>query len=585
MTEQASSKLRFEWTSFYEEFANKLVDYKDDRESLLEVVKAISDKMKNEGVPFTRLEDYLTIEDQDKENSIFLYDICPFTVLGTFNRRIIDPNRIRIAAEWASYLDIKSPIPNTFEAVPKIDSQRSWYFSFAYHRGKDDINNLWNLFEYAIGYANNLEGDNEKNLYDAYEKAIRCWGSGWNLSMGLYWIRPWQYVTLDSLSQDYITEKLNLEIGKSINNKYSSAQEYFELINRLEKKFQDSSRPVKSFPELALAAWEYRHNRIPTQPNTNNYNIEKFSGKENKTANQPSRKNTYTIDNIIADGCFFERKSIAKIIDQLDSKKNIILQGPPGTGKTWLAKKLGYALMGQKNDNHLRAVQFHPNLSYEDFVRGWRPSGEGKLTLVDGPFLEMVDAAKKDASIEHVIVIEEINRGNPAQIFGEMLTLLEDNKRTPNEALELSYRKDEFERIHIPANLYVIGTMNIADRSLALVDLALRRRFAFFNLQPTFGAKWRDWVHTQAGIDIEFLRLLGQRLDSLNEDIAKDRNLGPQFKIGHSYVTPSSGDKIEDAAAWLMGIVETEIGPLLEEYFFDDIDRVDKLKGALVEGI
>ncbi|MGI9392360.1 MAG: AAA family ATPase, partial [Parvibaculales bacterium] len=294
---------------------------------------------------------------------------------------------------------------------------------------------------------------------------------------------------------------------------------------------------------------------------------------------------SYTIDNIIAEGCFLERASIVKILTQLQNKKNLILQGPPGTGKTWLAKKLAYALMGQKDEDSLRAVQFHPNLSYEDFVRGWRPSGEGKLTLVDGPFLEMVTEAKKDTSIKHVIVIEEINRGNPAQIFGEMLTLLEADKRTPNEALELTYRPIEDERVYIPENLYVIGTMNIADRSLALVDLALRRRFAFCDLKPTFGEAWRNWVHSTAGIDISFLQLVEQRLISLNQEISKDRNLGPQFKIGHSYVTPPINAKVTDASTWFHGVVETEIGPLLEEYWFDDIERASKSKNALVEDI
>ena len=125
---------------------------------------------------------------------------------------------------------------------------------------------------------------------------------------------------------------------------------------------------------------------------------------------------------------------------------------------------MAFALIGQKNDSKVRAVQFHPNLSYEDFVRGWRPSGDGKLTLVDGPFVEMIRAAENEPSTRHVIVIEEINRGNPAQIFGEMLTLLEVDKRTPNEALELSYRREDDERVFIPDNLYVIGTMNIAGR-------------------------------------------------------------------------------------------------------------------------
>ena len=118
--------------------------------------------------------------------------------------------------------------------------------------------------------------------------------------------------------------------------------------------------------------------------------------------------------------------------------------------------------MGQRDDSKVRAVQFHPNLSYEDFIRGWRPVGDGKLTLVDGPFVEMMKAAAKDPTSRHVVVIEEINRGNPAQIFGEMLTLLEVDKRTPNEALELSYKRSDGERVFIPDNLYVIGTMNIA---------------------------------------------------------------------------------------------------------------------------
>ena len=160
-------------------------------------------------------------------------------------------------------------------------------------------------------------------------------------------------------------------------------------------------------------------------------------------------------------------------------------------------------VMGQKDDSKVRAVQFHPNLSYEDFVRGWRPTGEGKLSLADGVFMEAIKAAAKDPTSKFVVVIEEINRGNPAQIFGELLTLLEAGKRTPNEALELCYPDADGRRrpVHIPENLYVIGTMNIADRSLALVDLALRRRFAFVGLEPRLGTAWREWVAKECAID------------------------------------------------------------------------------------
>jgi 5-methylcytosine-specific restriction protein B len=261
------------------------------------------------------------------------------------------------------------------------------------------------------------------------------------------------------------------------------------------------------------------------------------------------------------------------------------LQGPPGTGKTWLARRLAFALVGQRDDSKVRAVQFHPNLSYEDFVRGWRPAGDGKLSLVDGPFLEMIVAAGADHSNRHVIVIEEINRGNPAQIFGEMLTLLESDKRTPNEALKLSYSRSRSETIFIPDNLYVIGTMNIADRSLALVDLALRRRFAFIDLEPTFGEPWRDWVHRKCGIDLEFLMKIEGRIGSLNKEISADVGLGAQFRVGHSYVTPAFEVPVEDAPEWFRQVVETEIGPLLDEYWSGTPDRSRAACKQLLEGL
>jgi 5-methylcytosine-specific restriction protein B len=194
----------------------------------------------------------------------------------------------------------------------------------------------------------------------------------------------------------------------------------------------------------------------------------------------------YSVDDILKDGCFLERNEIDRLLDRLRTKKNLILQGPPGTGKTWLAKRLAFALMGQKDESKVRAVQFHPNLSYEDFVRGWRPTGEGKLSLADGVFMEAIKAASKDPSSKFVVVIEEINRGNPAQIFGELLTLLEAGKRTPNEALELCYPDADGKRrpVHIPENLYVVGTMNIADRSLALGRSRVASAFRLRGLEP-----------------------------------------------------------------------------------------------------
>jgi len=570
-------KQRFKWTQFYEEFADKLLSYKTNRPALMAAIHDLPNKIESISV----------LQDQPEEGvKEPLDDICPFTVFGLFNRGITDANRIAIANELATFLEVKTPVPHSFEGIPVVNNQRSWFFGYKYRRDEHDIETLWELFETAIEHANNAEIDTADAIYETYEAATKCWGTGWNLSMGLYWIRPWKYLTLDGQSQTYITKKLGLEIGKNGEKGRSNSKDYFGLIDDLETRFQEDAYPVHSFPELSLAAWLFKDRDTTAHPNATDLDEdEELFVEEEEVTVQSAPIEPYTIDDIIADGCFLDRESIAKIIAQLRHKKNLILQGPPGTGKTWLAKKLAYTLMGQRDENSLRAVQFHPNLSYEDFVRGWRPSGEGKLMLVDGPFLEMINEAKKDASIKHVVVIEEINRGNPAQIFGEMLTLLEADKRTPSEALELSYRRAKGERIHIPANLYVIGTMNIADRSLALVDLALRRRFAFFDLKPTLGEAWRNWVHGKAGIKIDFLVLIEQRLVSLNNEISKDRNLGPQFKIGHSYVTPPLNTKIEDSAAWFRGVVETEIGPLLEEYWFDDIERANKARDALVEGI
>lgn len=294
----------------------------------------------------------------------------------------------------------------------------------------------------------------------------------------------------------------------------------------------------------------------------------------------------YSVDDILKDGCFLDRRELDRLLDRLGNKKNLILQGPPGTGKTWLARRLAFALMGQKDESKVRAVQFHPNLSYEDFVRGWRPTGEGKLSLVDGVFMEAIKSASKDPASKFVVVIEEINRGNPAQIFGELLTLLEAGKRKPSEALELCFPDADGTRrpVHIPDNLYVVGTMNIADRSLALVDLALRRRFAFVGLEPRLGPVWRNWVITVCDVDQALAEDIEHRVAALNDKIAADARLGTQFRIGHSYVTPSHRLEAGGTKEWFQQVVETEIGPLLDEYWFDAPDEAQTAVALLTQG-
>ena len=289
----------------------------------------------------------------------------------------------------------------------------------------------------------------------------------------------------------------------------------------------------------------------------------------------------YSVDDIIKEGCFLPRERLADILESWRDKQNLILQGPPGTGKTWLARKLAYALIELKDDQLVQGVQFHGNLSYEDFVRGWRPGADGRLELVDGPLLRLIDEARSDPNTDYVMLIEEINRGNPAQIFGEMLTLLENGKRNKKEELALSYPRHVAERVYVPENLYVIGTMNLTDRSLALVDFAFRRRFAFEELEPVFGPVWRDWVNQNCGIPVNFLAEVERRLTGLNDKIAEDGSLGRQFMIGHSFVTPN-GRISEAPAAWFRRVVDKEIRPLLNDYWFDDHNKAQQAADALL---
>lgn len=296
----------------------------------------------------------------------------------------------------------------------------------------------------------------------------------------------------------------------------------------------------------------------------------------------PSSSASYGVADIVAEGCFVPEADLQAMLQRWQSKKNLILQGPPGTGKTWLAKRLAKALIDSKNpsDEQLRVVQFHPALSYEDFVRGYRPGGNGKLTLTDGVFLQVVEAARFQPDVDHVLIIEEINRGNPAQVLGEILTLIESSKRNKEAAMELAYPRRAGERVYVPENLYVIGTMNVADRSLALVDLALRRRFAFVNLVPGLNAAWEQWCLAK-GMDAASIAHIRSEIEALNQEISQDSALGAQFQIGHSYVTPH--EAVADAQAWFAEVVQSEIGPLLHEYWFDAPERADAAIAKLLQ--
>lgn len=260
-----------------------------------------------------------------------------------------------------------------------------------------------------------------------------------------------------------------------------------------------------------------------------------------------------------------------KLVSVLKNKKNIILQGAPGVGKTYAAKRLAYSIIGKRDEDKVEVVQFHQNYSYEDFVMGYKPTETG-FELKDGIFYRFCQKASNQPDKDFFFIIDEINRGNMSKIFGELLMLIEKDYR--GTKIKMAYNGMYFS---VPDNLYIIGMMNTADRSLAMIDYALRRRFSFFEMQPGFDSE--GFIKHQNDIGSDTFDELISRIMELNKEIATDSSLGKGFCIGHSYFC-SGTDYSDDA---LSSIVDYEIIPMLEEYWFDDEAKIRRWENILRE--
>ena len=257
---------------------------------------------------------------------------------------------------------------------------------------------------------------------------------------------------------------------------------------------------------------------------------------------------------------YMDKTKYDTLVALVEKKKNVILQGAPGVGKTFAAKRLAYSIMGVKDPSRVMMVQFHQSYSYEDFIMGFRPTQEGGFELKHGAFYDFCKSAEVDSEdTPYFFIIDEINRGNLSKIFGELFMLIESDKR--GIELKLLYADEKFS---VPKNVYIIGMMNTADRSLAMMDYALRRRFAFFDMDPGFNTK--GFRQYQEGLQSEKFNKLIERVESLNAEIASDDSLGEGFCIGHSYFCELK----ETSDQTLSGIVEFELAPLLKEYWFDE---------------
>lgn len=272
---------------------------------------------------------------------------------------------------------------------------------------------------------------------------------------------------------------------------------------------------------------------------------------------------TYTKEDFLSE-VYMSDEDYEKLKDVLRIKKNIVLEGAPGVGKTFVARRLAFSIMGVKDIERVMMIQFHQSYSYEDFIMGFRPSAEG-FELRRGAFYNFCKKAEIDGDKDYFFIIDEINRGNLSKIFGELFMLIENDKR--GVPLQLLYTDEKFS---VPKNVHIIGMMNTADRSLAMLDYALRRRFAFFEIKPGF--KSEGFKEYQNSIQNEKFDKLIACIENLNIAITNDESLGEGFCIGHSYFCNLSFDSIEEQV--LEGIVEYELIPLLKEYWYDEPTKV-----------
>ncbi len=493
------------WKNFYKESASKLLAYKDDRKRLL---SKLSEVYKRLGKKLPKLE---------KDNSVI--DVDPFTVFAFFNRTQIDDYRVNLLEELAKEFQVDSQVPETFDDIPFLSAQSATFFADHKNREEDAIDNLWELFEIALNYAAKKTSANKLALINSFDKVTNQKQVKWSITMGLHWICPDTFVSLNPAYRDSVKNKLSSEEDKKEVDNLDAMISGSKYLNLCQKVFKTST----------------------------------------------------------------------------DVNKNTILYGPPGTGKTYHTAIYAVAIIEKRNlkdvmdeeydevmsryreykeKGLIEFITFHQSYSYEEFIEGIKPvmnSQEEKADIQyeisSGIFKSFCEKARSDQwkNENLVFIIDEINRGNISKIFGELITLIEPNKRLgQKESMEikLPYSQKHFA---IPDNIYLVGTMNTADRSIATMDTALRRRFTFREMMPNPDVLADIFVE---GVSIkEIFVKINKRISVLY-----DR----EHVIGHAYFMPLK--QCPDLPT-LARIFKDSIIPLLQEYFYEDYDKIRLVLG------
>ena len=344
---------------------------------------------------------------------------------------------------------------------------------------------------------------------------------------------------------------------------------YFEKVEGLATPIEYSM--LKSCPELEKMEFFVQPNGSLFKLTKGEYEfIMDIIREENPLEKPDELKKKYTKEDFLSK-VYMTEERYDVLAALLKNRKNVILQGAPGVGKTFAAKKLAYAMMGEEDDSRIEMVQFHQNYTYEDFIMGYRPDG-ADFKLTDGIFYRFCQRASNYPDKDFFFIIDEINRGNMSKIFGELLMLIEKDYR--GTKVTLAYSGMPFS---VPENLYIIGMMNTADRSLAMIDYALRRRFSFFEMEPGFNSE--GFTNYRNSFADETFNTLIDQIKLLNKEISEDKSLGRGFQIGHSYFC--GREELGCTDEWMRSVVEFDILPMLNEYWFDEPAKLQRWEKTL----